>query len=462
MKIIAALSVALACACAAGTPGEFQAGIARVNITPATPFWMSGYMRTNQSVGVIQQLWARALALRDPQGHRIVIVASDLIGFHHRVSDTVFVGAKKRFGLERADVLLTCSHTHSGPVVGSNLSNTHDFTDEDNRHVQEYATQLTDKLIGVIGESLNTLAPARLAVGHGAAGFAVNRRQRTATGAIQIGVNPDGPVDHDVPVLKVTSPDGKLRAVFFGYACHNTTIGGISAKDADFYKIHGDYAGQAQAELERLHPGAMAMFTSLCAGDQNPNPRSSLQLVIQHGNTLATEVNRVLGSELRSVNTPIRTAYQSVQLDFAAHTRQTFEDELKKAEDPKKPDRFLARRARMMLDGYDKGHPIRQASCPVQAIRLGSEFSIIALGGEVVVDYQLRVKREFPKENLMVIGYANDVMCYIPSQRVLREGGYEAERNMVGYGQPGPFAETVEETLLGAIHRAMKEVGAGK
>ncbi|MFA5191361.1 MAG: neutral/alkaline non-lysosomal ceramidase N-terminal domain-containing protein [Verrucomicrobiia bacterium] len=455
------LPILLLCCCTAFA-ADFQAGVAKVKITPPTPFWMSGYSsRTNQSMGVFQDLWARALALRDPQGHRVVIVTCDLIGLHHCVSDDVFARAKKQFKLNRSDVLLCCSHAHSGPVVGLNLNVMFDFSAEDKQRVLEYSARLTDNLVNVIGDALKDLAPARLATGHGSAAFAINRRQR-AGDKVALGVNPTGPVDHDVPVLKVTSPDGKLRTILFGYACHNTTIGGKGDRLPDFYKIHGDYAGQAEAELEKLHPGATAMFTILCGADQNPNPRGSLDLAVEHGKALAAEVERVLGADLRPVHPPIRTAFQSIQLDFAAHTRQTFEEELKKAGDPKKPNKFLRRRAEMMLAAYDQNHPIRQTPYPVQAIRLGNDLTMIALGGEVVVDYQLRCKREFPNANLMTIGYANDVMCYIPSLRILKEGGYEADFSMIYYGQPGPFAENVEETVIKAIHQVLAKVGEGK
>lgn len=448
--------------CATALAADFHAGVAKVKITPPQPFWMSGYAsRTNQSMGVLQDLWAKALALRDPQGHRVVIVTTDLIGLHHNVSDEVFARAKKRFKLDRADVLLTCSHTHSGPVVGHNLSVLFDFTAEDKQRVLEYAAKLTDNMVNVIGDALKNLAPAKLAAGHGSAGFAINRRQRAANKVV-LGVNPTGPVDHDVPVLKVTAPDGHLRAILFGYACHNTTIGGKGEKSADFYKFHGDYAGQAEAELENAHPGATAMFTILCGGDQNPEPRNSLELAIEHGKVLGAEVNRVLGTELRPVRPPIRTACQVIPLEFARHTRQTFEDEIKKAEESTKTSdsKYRKRRAELMLAAYNKGRPVRQTPLPVQAIRFGGDFTLIALGGEVVVDYALRSKREFPGENLMVIGYASDVMCYIPSKRVLLEGGYEADTNMIYYGQPGPFAESVEEKVFRSIHAVMKAAGA--
>lgn len=450
-------------ACSTALAADFQAGVAKVKITPPTPFWMSGYSsRTNQSVGVVQDLWAKALAVRDPQGHRVVIVTMDLIGLHSSVSDEVFVRAKKQFKLNRADVLLTCSHTHSGPVVGLNLNVMFDFSTEDKHRVQAYTAGLVDKLVSVIGDSLKDLSPAQLSVGHGSAGFTSNRRKVQPKG-VTMEPNASGPVDQDVPVLKVTASDGKLRAILFGYACHNTTISPKPDPELDFYKIYGDYAGFAQLAVQKAHPGAEAMFTILCGADQNPQPRGAIEFARQHGEELAASVEKVLGAEMKPVRSPIRTAFQEIQLDFVKHTRQTFEDEIKKAEEAKRSDsKFRIRRSKLMLAAYDKGRPIRQTRYPVQAIRFGSDLTMIALGGEVVVDYQLRAKREFPNENLMAIGYANDVMCYIPSLRVVKEGGYEVDTSMIYYGQPGPFAENVEEMVFKAIHQVMSKVGTGK
>jgi hypothetical protein len=255
-----------------------------------------------------------------------------------------------------------------------------------------------------------------------------------------------------VPVLRISSPDGKLRAVLFGYACHNTTLTG------EFYQISGDYAGFAQYELEKAHPGATALFLMLCGADQNPQPRSTLPLAEQHGKSLATEVSRVLDSKLTTVRPPVRAAFQMVDLNFAQHSREDFERELEEG------NQYRQRRAQAMLKAYDERRPVRRTPYPVQAIRFNSDLTFIALGGEVVVDYALRLKKEFPGENTVVAGYSNDVMCYIPSLRVLKEGGYEANDSMIYYGQPGPFAEDVEETIIKTVHQVMKRVGrpAGK
>ena len=115
-----------------------------------------------------------------------------------------------------------------------------------------------------------------------------------------------------------------------------------------------------------------------------------------------------------------------------------------------------------MLAAYDRGDPVRDVPYPVQAVRFNRDLTFLALGGEVVVDYALRSKREFPDENLVVAGYSHDVMCHIPSRRVLQEEGYEAVESMIYYGQPGRFAESVEEKIFAAIRRVMEKAGADR
>ncbi len=247
----------------------------------------------------------------------------------------------------------------------------------------------------------------------------------------------------------MASPDGKKRAILFAYACHNTTLTG------NFYKLSGDYAGVATAKLEAEYPGAGALFLQLCGGDQNPNPRDTVELAEQPGVELAAAVDRVLGGPLASLNGSIRTSYVVTRLKLAQQPRSAYQADL---ENPK-PTPAARQRATRMLAAMDAGHPVRDTRYPVQAVRFGKSLTLLALGGEVVVDYALRTRREYPGEALIVAGYSNAVMCYIPSNRVLGEGGYEVVDNMVYYGQPGPFAPGVENGVFQAIHQAMKKVG---
>jgi hypothetical protein len=426
---------------------SIRAGAARIDITPEGPVWMSGYAARNKpSEGVLMPLWAKALALEDARGNRAVIVTTDLIGLPMELTDLVAARAMEKYKLDRASLVFNASHTHTGPVVRGNLSVMESQQPPHREALAAYRQTLQQKLLDVIGAALADLAPAELAFAYGEARFGVNRRQFTPTGVV-IGVNPDGPVDPRVPVLRVTSPSGKVRALLFGYACHNTTL------TAEFYQLSGDYAGFAQAELEKEFPGAVALFVQLCGGDQNPNPRSKLEYAEQHGRTLAAEVARVARTAMSPAGGRIRAAYQLAALPFAPHTREQFEQELKDA------NVFRQRRARLMLQLYDERREPRQLRYPVQAVRLERGFTLIALGGEVVVDYALWAYRTWPQERLMVAGYSNDVACYIPSARILREGGYEAVDSMIYYGQPGPFTEEVEARIQDAVRQVMKRVG---
>ncbi len=457
-----AVVIALLLSCASQESGaadqaqqfQYKAGLARTVITPQAPIRMSGYAaRSKPSEGVLHELWAKALALEDLRGQKVVILTADLIALPAEVCQQLAAHLKDKHGLERSQLLCNASHTHSGPMVGRNLSVMGaGFDDAQRQAITKYTEQLQVKLAEVCDAALADLKPARLAVGAGKCTFAINRREPTDKG-VRLGLNPKGPVDHTVPVLRVETPDGKLRAVLFAYACHNTTLG------PDIYQLNGDYAGFAQLELEKKFPDATAMFMILCGGDQNPSPRGKVEHAQQHGQALAEEVARVLGglsegaTALKLVKSHIATAFEVVKLDFPPYQRETYEKQLQDA------NRFRQQRAKLMLEAFDRGAPVRNVDCPVQAVRLGDEVVLVAIAGEVVIDYALRLKREYPQYNLVVAGYSNDVPCYIPSLRVLREGGYEPVDSMIYYGLPGPLAENVEELVIAGCRKVLRQVG---
>jgi hypothetical protein len=425
---------------AAGLSGAtLRGGLAKVDITPRGPIWMSGYAaRTHPSDGVLEPLWAKALAVESSPGGRIVIVSTDLVGIPRELSDDVAAKLKKQYGLNRSQLVINASHTHTGPVVWPNLRNLTVFPDGEQEKLLDYRKSLDEALVSVVGAALRDLSPATIEFGEGAAGFAANRR--TA-------INPNGPVDHRVPVLKIADPAGRIRGIVFGYACHNTTLTG------EFYQLSGDYAGFAAETIQQRHPGTTALFVMLCGADQNPNPRSSLELARQHGNALADEIEKVIAGHMTSVSGPVRTAFRLAELRFAPRSRQDFEAELKS----KVPAQV--RRGEMMLKALDTGKKLDGLDYPLQAVRFGKTLTLLVLGGEVTVDYGLRARREYSGEPLITAGYSNDVMSYIPSARVLREGGYEAVDSMFYYAQPGPYAEDVEERVFAAIRQVMKSVG---
>jgi hypothetical protein len=433
------LCILLVCA---ARSAEHKVGVAKLDITPSEPIYLSGYAaRSKPSQGVLQRIYAKALAIEDNRGGRVVIVSTDLIGLPRSISDVVAAQAQKLYGLDRSRVVMNSSHTHTGPMLLNNLNLLFEWKEEDMAVVRRYSEKVTKDMVTVIGAALQDLKPATLSFGNGSATFGANRRSVKGVPA------GSGPSDNDVPVLRVTSPEGKIRAVLLGYACHNTTL------TAEFLDISGDYAGFAQAAIEEQLPGATALFLELCGGDQNPKPRSTLELAQQHGKALAGEVVRVAKTSMAPVRGRVRTAFQIVDLRFAHHTREMYEARLKET------NVYRVRHARFVLRSYDEGHPMRSYPYPVQAIAVGRDFALVALGGEVVIDYVLRVKKEYGAKGIIVAGYSNDVMGYIPSLRVLKEGGYEGGDSMIYYGPPGPWADDVEDSIFKAIHNVLNRVG---
>lgn len=294
---------------------------------------------------------------------------------------------------------------------------------------------------------MENLRPAVLSSGHGKVDFATNRRLIKNKEVIH-GVDKNGITDHDVPVIRISAADGKVMGVIFGYACHNTTIQG------DNTLINGDYAGFAQAELEKAYPGAAAMFMMGCAGDQNPYPRGTIALAQQYGQTLAKEVERVLNGKLKPVPQAVKTAFTQIDLTMQAGTIDDYQNDMIKG------DVYKQRRAGLMLEAYNKGWAIDHYTYPIQAIGFGNTFFIAGLAGEPTVGYSLKLKQRYPKKDLFVAGYCSEVTCYIPTEKVLSEGGYEANDNMIYYQMAGPFKPGLEDKILKATATLLKKVGA--
>jgi hypothetical protein len=348
---------------------------------------------------------------------------------------------EKKTGLPRDCLLLTSSHTHCGPVLREAMMDMYEMPDEQRPRIQAYTANLRRKLVDVVAAALADLKPARLAHGQGTARFAVNRRVVAKEG-VKGGPNPAGPVDDDVPVLSVTAPDGKLVAVVFGYACHNTTL--------QFLQWAGDYAGFAQAEVEKAHPGALAMFWSGCGGDANPLPRGTVELCEKYGKELAAAVFGVLASPLEPVQGAFRPRYVEIELAYGPlPSREQLQADLLSKN---RSQRVRGEKLLKVLEAQGKLED-RYAYYPVQLWKLGDRVLWIALGGEVTVDYSHRLKKELGKDRrVWVTAYANDVMAYIPSLRVLREGGYEGGGAMVYYGLPTRWGDDVEERIVAKVH----------
>jgi putative membrane-bound dehydrogenase-like protein len=230
----------------------------------------------------------------------------------------------------------------------------------------------------------------------------------------------------------------------FNYACHCTTL------DGNYYRINADWAGYAAADLEAAHPGCVALCTIGCGADANPEPRGEREMSELHGRALGREIKRIVESEMAPVDKPIVAAFGYAGLSFDLPTME----ELGR----RKNDRSVQvrRHAEHFQKVYElEGRLPATYPVPIQAWRFGDQLTMIFIGGEVVADYALRLKRELPSQPLWVTAYANDVLGYIASERIRAEGGYEYDASGIYYNLPGPWTAGTEDLLIRRIHELL-------
>ncbi len=425
----------------------WKAGAARINITPAYPVRLSGYgNRKTEFEGVKAPIWAKVLALSWDEEPPAIVMTVDNVGVPSTVRDSVLAALQDQH-LTTERLAICSTHTHCAPMLSGNLSNLFgmDLPAEEQERVERYTRELTADLIKAAHEAISAMQPATLSMGHGEVKFAGNRRLPTPTGFAN-SPNPAGPTDHDLPVLKVTDAQGVVRAVFTSYACHCTTMA--------WNFIHPDWAGMAQAALEQAYPQAVALTAIGCGADQNPYPRSQEALLHQHGESLAQEAARVVNGPTRPLQGPLACGVRNIALPYG--TLPTPEQWAAQAKEGKTiHEKHLAGLYLAMLARHE---PVpTELPYMVQAWRFGDGLAMVFLNGEVVVDYGLRLKREYDKERMWVNSYSNNVPCYIPSERVLKEGGYEGGGAMLYYARPGKFAPGLEDKIIGAVHELVPE-----
>jgi len=432
---------------AAAAEAEWQVGLAMVKITPEQPVFLAGYgARSKPFEKVEHDLYAKALVLADRAGGRAVLVTTDLIGLPAAIAEPICRRITEKTGLKREQILLTSAHTHNGPVLSlDSAARDNGMSPGDVQRTIAYTRQLQDRIVDVVVQANQKLEPAALSWSSGVVHFVMNRRQFTPNGVI-LGANPRGLADRSVPVLRIDAADGKPRAVLFGAAVHNTTL------RPQHYDLCGDYAGFAQLHVQQQHPGVQAMFMLGCAGDADPYPHGSMDLAREHGAALGKEVCRMLATKLTPVNGPLKTALAHVELPLQAPPPRA---ELEKQAAAKRGVNAWV--AQQMLTRLDRGEKLPTSyRCPQAVWQLG-DLTLVALSGEVVVDYVPLLEQALGPNRLWLAAYANDVFGYVPSARVLREGGYET-RGLYA-GGIGSFAPQAQDVLVNAVRQLAAQVG---
>jgi len=426
--------------------GTMLVGTAVIDITPEGPILLAGYGgRKSESEGVLQPLRAKALAFGSDSEGPSILITVDLIGIQYYMTKEVARRLSDKIGVDPSRFVISASHTHTGPEIGNLLNHfARQLPPEEIGRIDKFLEILTEKLEKVSIEALNARKPAKVAWGQGKVGFAMNRRRVVNGKSVGMTPVPEGPVDHDLPLLRITGLDGKLRAVMVSYACHGTTLG------PDINKIHGDWIGEAQKFIEEKNPGVIAMVSLGCGADANPEPRvTNLQLdyAAQHGKEVANEVQALLSSDLKPLTSAPQGRSKVIQLPFE-HI-PSVQEFVEQANEKGAKAYF----AKLALDKIARGEAIPTSlTYPVTTWTFGNDLAMVFLAGEVVVDYSLRLKKDLAPGRLWVNAYSNDVPCYIASKRVIREGGYEVESSMYSYNQPGRFQEGIEDLIVATVH----------
>ncbi|MFP3903906.1 MAG: hypothetical protein ACLFWB_06640 [Armatimonadota bacterium] len=399
-------------------------GIANSIITPENPIWMTGFAaRTEPSDGKYNDLEASVVVFESGDT-RVGIMALDLVG----IDEFFLVPIREKaaeLGIEPEAMLVNCSHTHCGPAVRKVRGSIRKFD-------EEYLQWLQETLDGLLEEAVVDLQDAELDYSIAPCTLGINRRRKPEddepAGMLP---TPEKPIDMDVPVLRVLSPDREVRAVLFSYACHPTTMGG--------QKLGTDFPGPARDVIRSDYETAVPIFLQGCGGDVKPrniaNRRFAsgpLETVYEIGHELGRAVQAALCGTPEPLGDSL--AASSAMADLPARDPMD-EDEMRALENGNKWEKKWAKAARKTIEEH--GELATVLPVEVQALNIGG-LIICAMGGEICVGNGLELKQQFPDTKLWTLGYSNLLRCYVASRGEHADGGYEVERSFLYSWTPQP------------------------
>jgi hypothetical protein len=441
-------------------PAVWRAGAAEVKITPPVGVDLSGYAhREGPSLAVHDDLWCRALVLEEGAA-RLAIISLDLLGLDFALDAATRQSVAQAAEIPPEQVLLNCSHTHAGPAVARLRSL--------GAPNEGYVASLPGLVAEAVSEAAGRLRPAVAAFGRAPGRAGINRRERTPTGAIAIGRNPEGLTDEWVRVLRLSDPDGrpstrpagKPIAVLFNHACHGTTLGGENRE------ITAEWMGAAcQALRARLGGEVVPMFLQGCCGQINPDREErSFAQVARIGDKIADSVLAAmevaqpiagrLASRLERIQLPLQ---DPPDLPTARARLAEAERQAESARDAQSVHPYYLRAleelvayARNVVGLSERGARGLRLPFAVQAMALG-DLGVVALSGEVFLDFALQIEAESPFPRTMVLGYSNGCTGYVPTAQAFTEGGYEPDLSFRYYGTLPLAPEAGEEMARAAL-----------
>ncbi len=420
-------------------------GAAKVDVTPAHPVVLAGYGgRTTELEGIDTRLWARAMVIGKEKP--VAIVVLDNCGVPAALKERVARNLTEE-GITPERLVVAVTHTHNAPnlegyapVLWAGRMNP-----GQKERMSRYTDFAVEKMAEAVRMALKNRQPMQLSWAQGRASFGGNRRVMVGGQWQGFGLQHGAPVDHSLPVLAAKDREGRVRILWANYACHCTTVGGRN-------HVSGDWAGYANDSMEEAFPSATALMSIGCGADIGPQPGGGLQIAAEHGQAIGKEVRRLLSGRMNRLGGAPSVSEATVELPLEDPKPRKHWEELKGR------GGFHGQLGVAMLERLDAGKSVpTHVNYPVTSWKFGRDLAMVFLPGEVVVDYSLRLNRELAWPRLWITAWANGMPGYIPSRRVLAEGGYEADFSQVYYEQPGRYKPEVEEVVVGAVRRVVGE-----
>lgn len=418
-------------------------------ITPPIGTAMGGFaFRSHGCEGVRDDLHVRCLWLEDPSSRRLLVIALDLCSLDQAVIGQWKQEIRRRWGLADHEILVNLSHTHSGPLTTRRLYATESSD-------ASYNAMLSERLMEAVNEAAHLEDGCTLHSGQTAIHLGICRRYPDGEG-VKWAPYPGGYVERTLTVLTVADRHAQPLCVLFSLAAHPSIL--------TDYLISAEYPGMAcQMIASALGGRTMAMFLQGAAGDVKANINADIDHgkwqqgtydhVKRSGRLVADAVLQVIGAQMHEVAPAVASALTMANLPVGLPA------------DPDEYKSFYARFPRFHsaapVDQWadywlsrfrESGCLPLQFACPVQAIRIGSDLNFLAFGGELTSGLALRLRALLPATVRPVfLGYSNGVFGYLPSEQMVREGGYESVHSIVYSRQlPAPFAPGLEHALAAA------------
>ena len=400
--------------------GDFRASCVKVDITPETPQWLLGY-GPRRSEGVHDRLYHRIAAMDDGK-MQFFLVSSDLAAISPAFYERFCRELEYETGINSEQVWWTLTHTHSAPEVGSpgivKIMLPNRYLHEPN---PEYSEWVKSRLIEGVREARSKLEPARLGVTTGYSMANINRRAIDVDGSASLGMNPDGPVDRQIGLIRLDRPDGSPLGLIAIYAMHGTVLG------SENLLISGDAQGIV-AEYVEQELGAPMLYVNGAAG--NIAPIYSTRPNFKRGHI--TQFNVLLGDRILQANRSLTSGTSKVVL----WTGETV------IESPRKEGFGWVEELAQYLRVTDTGASLVRV--PVRFLKINRDLVIWSAPVELFCEIAINVRNNSPFPYTFFAGYTNGFLGYLPTRQAFSEGGYEP-------GRVTPFTEQVEDDFTQGV-----------